>query len=258
MPTLKTPVSDAKIEPGEFRVSETIEEYCEAIYNLAVDKEGPVKSVNLAERMGVTPATVFATLQRMQKSGLVSMDPHTHQIRLLPEGEQVALRLARRHNLLERFLFDHLKLGWAEIHDEACRMEHAMSVQIEEALNRFLNYPATCPHGNPIPGNGYRLPAGLRPLDKIEAGSRVEVIHISEEGEHQAGLLDYLYQYGILPGVILLLKGKSPFNETIQVVDNAGREIAFGIKLAQAIRVKPVAFAAEAPKLKLLRPEDPF
>src|SRR4051812_24405011 len=100
MPTLKASIPNLKTEPGEFKVSETIEEYCEAIYNLALDKEGPVKSVNLAERMSVTPATVFATLQRMQKSGLVSMDPHTHQIRLLPEGEQVALRLTLRHNLL--------------------------------------------------------------------------------------------------------------------------------------------------------------
>ena len=258
MPSLKTSVPDPKIVPGEFKLSQTIEEYCEAIYNLTLDKEGAVKSVTLAGRMGVTPATVFATLQRMQKNGLVSIDSLTHQIRLLAEGEQVALRLARRHNLLERFLFDQLKLGWAEVHREACRLEHAMSEQVEEALNRFLGQPATCPHGNPIPGNGNRLPAGLRSLDKIEIGNRVEVIHLSEEGEHQAGLLEYLYQYGVRPGVILLLKAKSPFNETIHVTNNAGREITFGIKLARAIRVKPLAFATEAPKLTLLRPEETF
>jgi DtxR family Mn-dependent transcriptional regulator len=248
MPSLKTAIPDLKTEPGELKLSQTLEEYCEAIYNLTLDKEGPVKSVTLAGRMGVTPATVFATLQRMQRSSLVSIDPLTHQIRLLPEGEQVALRLARRHNLLERFLFDQLKLGWAEIHEEACRLEHAMSDQVEEALNRFLGQPTTCPHGNPIPGNGYRLPAGLRSLDKIEVGRRVEVLHISEEGEHQAGLLAYLYEYGVRPGIILWLKARSPFDETIHVVNNAGREIAFGSKLACAIRVKVLALADENPK----------
>jgi len=236
MNSLKNSVLNEKTELPIIKISEITEEYCEAIYNLTVDGEGPVKSVHLAERMGVAAATVFATIQRMQKHGLVQVDGH-HQLKLTLAGEQIALKLARRHSLLERFLLDHLGLAWDEVHAEACEMEHVLSTEVEEALNRYLGYPATCPHGNLIPGNGYEPPAGSHPLDQVQPGRRVKIVRISEEGEHQTGLLRYIYQRGLLPDTRLLLKDKSPFDETIQVVNEQDHELAIGRKTAHAIWV---------------------
>lgn len=232
-------INEAFDKAGQIAVrpSETIEEYCEAIYNLTFDSEGPVKAVHLAERMGVAPATVFATIQRMQKSGLVTVDPPNHNIRLTGTGEDIALKLARRHSLLERFLLDHLGLRWDEVHAEACEMEHVLSTGVEEALNRYLGYPATCPHGNLIPGNGHEFPAGTCPLDQVERGHRVKIVRVSEEGEHQAGLLRYLFEQGLVPGVHLLVKEKWAFDETITVVNDQNHEIALGPKTAHALWV---------------------
>jgi DtxR family Mn-dependent transcriptional regulator len=234
---LKTNEAADKAEQPEVKISETIEEYCEAIYNLTADGEGPVKSVYLAERMGVAAATVFATIQRMQKNGLVIMDPHSHHIRLTETGEGIALKLARRHSLLERFLLDHLGLRWDEVHAEACEMEHVLSKGVEEALNRYLGYPATCPHGNLIPGNGSISPNDTRPLDQIEPGRRVRIVRVSEEGEHQAGLLRYLFQQGLVPGVHLEIKEKWTFDETITVSNDAKHEISLGRKTAHTLWV---------------------
>lgn len=237
MTITKDTVLAAKSALPILKISEIIEEYCEAIYNLTVDGEVPVKSVHLAERMGVAAATVFATIQRMQKSGLVTMDGHSHHLKLTPAGEQIALKLARRHSLLERFLLDHLGLPWDEIHEEACEMEHVLSAEVEEALNRYLGYPMVCPHGNAIPGNGYEPPAGWLPLDQAQPGSRVKIVRISEEGEHQSGLLRYVYQHGLVPETRLRLKEKSPFDEMIQVVNDQDHELALGRKTAHAIWV---------------------
>src|SRR5690349_18623414 len=155
MPALKPAISEINNEAVTDRVSETIEEYCEAIHNLSLDEGGPVKAVRLAERMNVTGPTVFTTLQRLQRAGLLEVEARTRAVKLTDKGEEIAFKLSRRHNLLERFLVDHLGLGWEVVHDEACRMEHAMSPLVEEALYKFLNYPTTCPHGNPIPGSGF-------------------------------------------------------------------------------------------------------
>ena len=232
-------VSGAGEMPGlpEVKPSETIEEYCEAIYNLTADGEGPVKAVHLAERMGVAAATVFATIQRMQKSGLVTVDAPNHNIKLTENGEGIALKLARRHSLLERFLLDHLGLPWDEVHAEACEMEHVLSSGVEEALNRYLGHPATCPHGNLIPGNGHEFPHDSRPLDQLEPGRRVKIVRVSEEGEHQPGLLNYLYQQGLGPGTRLFVRGKWAFDETIEVVNDQQHELALGRKTAHSIWV---------------------
>ncbi|MBN9390627.1 MAG: metal-dependent transcriptional regulator [Chloroflexi bacterium] len=237
MTELKINGTADRAEQPEVKISETIEEYCEAIYNLTADGEGPVKSVHLADRMGVAAATVFATIQRMQKSGLVMVDPHSHHIKLTETGEGIALKLARRHSLLERFLLDHLGLRWDEVHAEACEMEHVLSTGVEEALNRYLGYPATCPHGNVIPGNGHVCPGDSRPLDQVEPGHRVKIVRVSEEGEHQAGLLRYLFQQGLVPGVHLEVKEKWTFDETITLVNNEQNEISLGRKTAHALWV---------------------
>jgi DtxR family Mn-dependent transcriptional regulator len=236
MPT--NALSEQNKEP---KITEVVEEYCESIHNMTMEETKPVIAARLAERMNVSPPTVFATINRLKDNGFVTVDDKTKEIRLTESGEQIALSLARRHRLLERLLVDVLEFDWEAAHEEACRLEHAISPKVERALTKFLKNPETCPHGNPIPGSGFILPESSQPLDKIEAGTDVVVARITEEAEHEPGLLKYLQEHSIVPGVTLKVKGSSPFRETVSAITVEGREVTVGIRIASKIWVTPTA-----------------
>jgi DtxR family Mn-dependent transcriptional regulator len=132
-----------------------------------------------------------------------------------------------------------LGLNWAEAHDEACEIEHAISPRVENALSEFLGNPTTCPHGNPIPGNGAVIDPATIPLKQAESGSQVIISYISEEAEHEPGLLQYLQEHKLTPGRKLQVKGGSPFDETVSTVNEEGQELSIGTKTAQRIWVVP-------------------
>lgn len=120
------------------KLSPTLEKYCEAIYTLATSQKKPVKLVHLAARLQVAGSTVFATLNRMQKNGLIEISQHPHHVKLTPTGEEIAVSLIRRHNLLENFLSNHLGLGREEVQAEVEHLKYAISGQVEAALYRYL------------------------------------------------------------------------------------------------------------------------
>lgn len=224
----------------EFKITEIVEEYCEAIHNLTIDEGKPAIAARLAERMNVSPVTVFDTIKRLKDNELVLVDERTKEITLTTAGEEIALSLARRHRLTERFLVDVLGYGWEDAHEDACRLEHAVSPRMERALTAYLHNPTTCPHGNPIPGSGAIIDPNTRPLDTDLVGKDIIITQISEEAEHEPGLLAYLQEYNLKPGVECHIKNVSPFNDTLTVVRSDGREVTIGLKVAQKIRVTPV------------------
>ena len=221
------------------KVTPTVEEYLESIHNLTVDEGKPAIAARLAQRMGVSPVTVFDTLKRLKKDEFVIIDEKSKEITLTERGTEVAVSLARRHRLAERWLVDVLGLSWDEAHEEACRLEHAISLRVEKALTLHLGNPQTCPHGNPIPGSGAVIDPATRPLDEVAAGSDVVISRIGEEAEHEPGLLKYLQEYNMMPGVKLHVKGASPFNDVVTAINNEGREITVGVKTANKIWVVP-------------------
>jgi len=222
------------------KVTPVVEEYLEAIHNLTVDEGKPAIAARLAQRMSVSPVTVFDTVKKLKKEGFVVVDEKSKEIHLTERGEEVALSLARRHRLAERWLVDVLKLDWEEAHEEACRLEHAMSHRLEHALTSYLGNPQTCPHGNPIPGSGAIIDPNTMPLSQAAPGMRVIVNRIGEEAEHEPGLLKYLQEYNLVPGTPLQVKGISPFNDTLTVISNEGDEVTLGIKTAGKIWVLPL------------------
>jgi DtxR family Mn-dependent transcriptional regulator len=113
---------------------------------------------------------------------------------------KLALQVVRRHRLAERFLTDILELSWAEAHHEAGKWEHVISAPVEEALDRVLGSPTTCPHGNPIPGSDYTRPKDACVLASLEGGAQFVVQRIPEELEFEPGLLEYLEGSGVIPG----------------------------------------------------------
>ena len=130
---------------------DTTEEYLESI--LAIEEEGVVPMrARLVERLGLSAAAVSETIGRLSEHGFVELHGD-RSLHLTDKGRSLATTVVRRHRLAERLLVDVIGLEWEKVHREADRWEHAISTDVEEKLVQLLGDPATCPHGNPIPGS---------------------------------------------------------------------------------------------------------
>src|SRR3954468_10614111 len=176
-----------------------VEEYLETILELEESGTPPMRA-RLVERLGVSAPAVSETVRRLEREGYVTLDDQ-RVVRLTDHGRQYATSIMRRHRLAQRLLVDVLKVPWHQVHEEAGRLEHAISANLEEHLVRLLGDPATCPHGNPIPGSANSAPA--RPVTALAdapIGSTVEVRRISEEIESQPETMLLLEEAGLIPG----------------------------------------------------------
>ena len=179
--------------------TQATEEYLQAIYTLQ-DEGSQVISARVAEFLHVSPAAVSDMLHRLSREGLVSLDDR--RVGLSRSGRTIAERIARRHRLAERMLVDLLGYAWWKTHEEAERIEHAMSDEMEERLMRVLGNPETCPHGNPMPGV---KPRPTRPLEALPAGGSALIERIPDQFEHEPGFLEYLDGVGLRPGTRVTL-----------------------------------------------------
>ncbi len=197
------------------------EEYCECIFELQED-DVTVIQAPIADRLQVSRPAVSEMIRRLESEGLVTVDGAIH---LTEAGMAIAKRTVRRHRLAERFLTDMLGLSWAVAHHEAGKWEHVMSAEVEEALDRVLGNPTTCPHGNPIPGSQYSAPI-TRALVEVEVGSSFTVSRITEELEFAPGLLEFLEESNILPGHRGVITASSP--DGTMTVEIDGRHVGVG------------------------------
>jgi DtxR family Mn-dependent transcriptional regulator len=180
-------------------------EYAEAIWE--IEEEGiPVIQARIADWLGVSAPSVSEMVRRMADEGLVEVGD---RIRLTEEGRHLAAVIVRRHRLAERFLTDVLKLPWDKVHAEAEVWETTISDQVEEAMWAVLEDPKTCPHGNPIPGAGYKPPA-MKPLAGMEVGETLVLERISEELELDLEMMKYLDEADLRPGANVELVQKDP------------------------------------------------
>ena len=161
----------------------------------------PVIAARLAERLGVSPATVSEMVTRLTREGLLRVDEASRQLELTDAGRGTAERTFRRHALSEWLLTEVVGLGWAEADEEAHHLQHAFSDRVTDKIDELLGNPPTCPHGNPIPRGGHtpERPAGL-PLSSARAGSDVTILRVTEEAEEDARLLTFLQENGVRPG----------------------------------------------------------
>jgi DtxR family Mn-dependent transcriptional regulator len=136
-------------------------------------------------------------VHRLERDGLVALDGRK-EVHLTKRGQTLADHVVRRHRLAERMLVDLLGYEWWKTHEEAERIEHAMSSEMEERLIRVLGDPQTCPHGNPMPGV---KPRPTKPLGSVERGATATIERIPDQFEHEPGFLEYLDTQGLRPGV---------------------------------------------------------
>jgi DtxR family Mn-dependent transcriptional regulator len=176
-----------------------VEEYLETI--LELEESGvPAMRARLVERLGVSAPAVSETVARLEREGYLSLD-EGRVIRLSDAGRDYATAVMRRHRLAERLLTDVLGVPWAEVHEEACRLEHAISPRLERYLVERLGDPGTCPHGNPIPGSAnVAREVELTPLDAVRAGTSTVVQRIDEELEAHPEHMATLQSSNVLPG----------------------------------------------------------
>lgn len=214
--------------------SEAIEDYAKAIYALSQRRDGPVGTSELAERLGVTPATASAMLKRLGERGLVRHQPYKG-VTLTKAGEKVALEVIRHHRLLESYLSEVLGMPWDRVHEEAEVLEHYISEDLEGLIAAKLGEPSHDPHGDPIPGPELKPPVkdASRPLSQIEEGGVVTFTRVSDSDPE---MLRYLDKRGIKPGVRLSIIERQPFGGPL-LIEAEGERHSLGGELVRRMRV---------------------
>jgi DtxR family transcriptional regulator, Mn-dependent transcriptional regulator len=179
--------------------SPAVEDYLETIYELEESGIPPMRA-RLVERLKVSAPTVSETVARLEREGLLRLDEQK-LLRLTERGRQAATGVMRRHRLAERLLVDVLNVPWSQVHEEAHRLEHAISETLEPYLVKALGDPGTCPHGNPIPGSANVVDISTQiGLADVTAGSRVVVRRIDEALEAQPAVMRDLEAGYLMPG----------------------------------------------------------
>lgn len=210
-----------------------VEEYLEAVFKLG-GREKKLGSTKLSRELNVSPASTTEMMDRLAARGLVKKSSDAG-ITLTGSGRKLALQVIRRHRILERFLVDVLGMNWKDVHEEACRLEHALSPRVEARMEAMLENGATCPHGHPIPdAQGRTREAPTRTLTDLPIGQEAVIARIAEE---KPDLLEYLATIGMTPGSKVVVEQTAPFDGplTIRVI---GGLFAVGPETARKILVQ--------------------
>jgi len=197
---------------------DTTEMYLRTIYELREDGVVPMRA-RIAEQLDHAGPTVSQTVARMERDGLVTVDPHDRHLELTPKGDLIAVRVMRKHRLAERLLTDVIGLELAFVHEEACRWEHVMSERVERRVIEMIEGPLVSPYGNPVPGldelgvtsesvkNRDEVPIAQVFSETTVTGI---VTRIGETPQAETDFLADLASTGVLPGMSLAIAAGNP------------------------------------------------
>ena len=218
--------------------SQTVENYLKTIYlaqaNMASDHE-LVPMGQLASALGVVPGTATTMVKALAESGLVHYEPYMG-VRLTAAGERLASLVSRRHRLIELFLVKVLGMSWAEVHDEAERLEHAVSERLIDRIDEMLGRPEVDPHGDPIPTAEGQVP---RPdyLDLMSAPIGVPLL-VTRVADQDARFLRFVEQHDLVPGRTTTIDARDDASDAVQLTSEEGRHAAIGYRAAAKIQVR--------------------
>lgn len=210
-----------------------VEQYLETILELEESGIPPMRA-RLVERLGVSAPAVSETVKRLEREHYLTLDAD-RVLHLTDTGREYATAVLRRHRLAELLLVDVLKVPWSQVHEEACRLEHAISDNLEEHLVRLLGDPGACPHGNPIPGSANVVdPGPLQPLAAVPAGTACVVRRIDEHLQTQLDHMRDLEQGRLLPGQEVTVVSD---DDDVVVLDVDGVKVQLGRAVATEVYV---------------------
>lgn len=214
MPRINQSETDKSLSPA-------VQDYLRAIYQ-TIDgsgTDGRATTTQLAERLGVRPASVTAMLQRMAAADPALIEYHkSHGARLTDDGLRAALGVVRCHRLLEQYLHEKLGFGWDEVHAEADRLEHVLTDELTSRIDEVLGYPTHDPHGHAIPAADLSLSETVgHPLSELAVGMPGVVMRVRDE---DADMLRYLDSIGLRPGACVAIQRRDSMNGLIWLAVN--------------------------------------
>ena len=218
--------------------SSTVEQYIKKIYQATESGGNPLVSMKrVAEAMEVTPGTATSMVKHLHELGLLTYRPR-RGVSLTPEGSVLALKMLRRHRLIETFLEQTLGYDWSEVHKDAETLEHAVSELFIQRLDKHLGFPGVDPHGDPIPSEAGEYQAGNAvPLDRCAPGGSARISRLRDDDPR---FLDLMKSHNIVPGQEIVIKEINQVAGTITVVDADGTPFVMSVLLGRQILVLPV------------------
>jgi len=210
--------------------SVAVENYLKSIWQLGPNE---VATLDLAQHLNVAPASVTKMIQRLTERGLVNHIPY-RGASLTSEGKRRALSVVRRHRLLETFLAQTLDLGSEQLHDEAERLEHALSNDLEKVIADYLGNPKRDPHGHPIPGPNGELPVDTELI--LSECPLNQYVTITQVPDRNSEMLAWLEQNELFPGNQVKLVSKDSFDGGL-TIDLGGKIMQIAQSVAKLVYV---------------------
>jgi DtxR family transcriptional regulator, Mn-dependent transcriptional regulator len=217
--------------------SQTVENYLKAIYVAQGAREDSTSLVpmgQLAAALGVVPGTATTMVKTLADSGLVRYEPYMG-VRLTPAGEKLAALVLRRHRLIEQFLVQVLGMNWSEVHDEAERLEHAVSERLIDRIDEMLGRPAVDPHGDPIPGPEGTLSRTSYP-DLLSSPLHTPLT-VTRVTDQDAEFLRFIEQRDLKPGQRIEIEARDPASDSVSIRSESGQRTTIGTRAASKVLV---------------------
>jgi DtxR family Mn-dependent transcriptional regulator len=219
--------------------SQTVENYLKTIYHaqtgLASTKD-LVPMGQLASALGVVPGTATTMVKTLSESGLVRYEPYVG-VRLTASGEKLASLVLRRHRLVELFLVKVLGMSWADVHEEAEQLEHAVSERLIDRIDEMLGRPDVDPHGDPIPTAQGKIPRQDHP-DLLTAPLATPLI-VARILDQDAAFLRFVEQHGLIPGRSITIESRDPSSDSVEFSGDGGHRATLGTRAASKVLVRP-------------------
>ena len=213
--------------------SSTVENYLKAILHLE-EPSGSTTVGEIAKDLGVTPGTVTIMMKSLSEQGLVNYQPRK-KLNLMPGGRKAALRVVRRHRLIELFLVQVLKLDWSEVHEEAEILEHVISDRLLDRIDKMLGEPTHDPHGDPIPDrDGNLAVVHATPLAEVGDGD-YRVVRVSDDNPD---LLGWLNENDLTIGEEFVLTHPNRAAGVLEIARKSGSRIQLGVNVAEQVYVE--------------------
>jgi len=222
------------VAPPQEGLTSSVEDYLKVIYRLSRSGR-PATTSEIATALALSPPSVSGMVKRLSEQGLLYHEPY-RGTELTAEGRRAALRMLRRHRIIESYLVGFLHYSWDTVHEEAERLEHAVSDELIERMAAALGNPEFDPHGDPIPGSDGSIAELIYvPLTEIPVDSSAELCRVDTGHPDR---LRYLASLGLTPGAMCSVVGREPFQGPV-TIRVGGKEHVLGFQMATLLLCQP-------------------